>query len=100
MNHPIYRIESFEQTGAYTLRVRFDDGLSREINFEPILEGELFGALRDPAIFARVALDAEVHTLVWPTGADFDPAILHDWPEHEAAFKAAAKRWSEPAPVA
>jgi hypothetical protein len=32
---------------------------------------------------------------VWPTGADFDPATLHDWPEHESAFKAAAKHWRE-----
>jgi len=100
MTHPIYRIESFEQTAPYTLRIHFHDGLSRLIDFEQILEGELFGALRDPSIFAQVALDAEVHTLVWPTGADLDPAILHDWPEHEAAFKAAARRWSEPAPVA
>ena len=100
MNHPIYWIESFEQTGPYTLRVRFDDGLSRQIDFEPVLEGELFGPLRDPSIFARVAIDPEVYTLVWPTGADFDPATLHDWPEHEAAFKAAAKRWSAPAALA
>ena len=28
-------------------------------------------------------------------GSDFDPAMLHDWPEHEAAFKKAAARWEE-----
>ena len=100
MKHPIHRIESFKQTGTYSLWVRFGDGSSRVIDFEPILEGELFGPLRDPSVFARVALDADAHTLVWPTGADFDPAILHDWPEHEAAFKAAARRWSEPSAVA
>lgn len=95
MQHPIYHIESFEQKGIYSLMIRFNDGLVRTIDFEPILEGELYGALRDPLIFAMVAIDAEVHTLVWPTGADFDPAILHDWPEHEAAFEAAARRWAE-----
>ena len=100
MRHPIYRIESFEQKGTYTLRIHFNDGLTRLIDFEPILEGELFGPLRDPSIFARVALDADVHTLVWPSGADFDPAVLHDWPEHEAAFKAAARRWSESSSLA
>jgi len=100
MKHSIYRIESFEQTGPYTLRLRFDDGLVRAIDFEPILEGELFGSLRDPSNFATVALDAEVRTIVWPSGADFDPAILHDWPEHEAAFKAAARRWSSSAAAA
>jgi hypothetical protein len=94
MQHPIHHIESFEQTGTYSLRIRFSDGLVRTIDFEPILEGELFGPLRDPSNFAAVALDPEVDTLVWPSGADFDPAVLHDWPEHEAAFKAAARRWA------
>ncbi len=94
MSHPIYRITSFEQAGPYALRLAFDDGLSRTIDFEPILAGELFGPLRDPKLFAQVRLDPEVHTVVWPSGADFDPATLHDWPEHESAFKAAAERWS------
>jgi hypothetical protein len=94
MSHPIFRILSFEQTGAYTLRLRFDDGLSRTIDFEPILAGELFGPLRDPKVFAQVKLDPEVHTLVWLSGADFDPATLHDWPDHEPYFRAAAERWS------
>lgn len=94
MSHPIFRIISFEQTGTYALRLSFDDGLSRTIEFESILAGELFGPLRDPKIFAQVKLDPEIHTLVWPSGADFDPATLHDWPEHEPSFKAAAERWS------
>jgi hypothetical protein len=64
-------------------------------DFEPILEGELYSPLRNPAEFARVRIDPEVHTPVWPSGADFDPATLHDWPEHEAAFRAAAQRWSD-----
>jgi hypothetical protein len=93
MNHPVYRITSVEYIAPYTLRLRFDDGLCRAVNLEPVLEGELFGPLRDPAVFAQVTLDREVHTVVWPSGADFDPATLHDWPEHEAAFAAAAQRW-------
>jgi hypothetical protein len=93
MKHPIHRITSFDQVGPYTLRLRFDDGLSRIIDFAPILAGELFGPLRDAKLFAQVRLDPEIHTLVWPSGADFDPATLHDWPEHEAAFRSAAERW-------
>ena len=95
MKHPIYRVESVERTGGYVLRLRFNDGLVRVIDFEPILAGELFAPLRDPGLFAQVKVDPEVHTIVWPTGADLDPATLHDWPEHETAFRAAAKRWSE-----
>ena len=94
MNHPIYRITSVERAGPYSLHLSFDDGLTRTIDFEPILEGELYGPLRDPHAFAQVTLDSEIHTVVWPCGADIDPATLHDWPEHEAAFRAAAERWS------
>ena len=94
MNHPIYRITSIERTAPFSLRLHFNDGLARAIDFEPILEGELYGPLRDAAMFAQVTLDPEIHTVVWPCGADFDPATLHDWPEHEAAFRAAAERWS------
>ena len=79
----------------YTLQVTFADGLSRTIDFAPILAGELYGPLRNPAVFAQARLDPEVHTVVWPTGADFDPATLHDWPEHEPAFRAAAQRWNK-----
>ena len=95
MKHPICRIDTFHSVGTYALCLRFDDGTTRTIDFEPILAGELFGPLRDPKLFAQVSLDPEVHTIVWPTGADFDPATLHDWPAHEAAFKAAAKRWGD-----
>lgn len=94
MKHPIYRITAIERIQPYSLRLLFDDGLTRTIDFEPILEGELFGPLRDPAVFSQVVLDQEVHTVVWPGGADFDPGTLHDWPEHEAAFRSAAQRWS------
>jgi len=99
MQHPIHTVTAFRQIAPYTLRIEFEDGLSRVIDFEPILHGELFGPLRDPAEFASVQLDLEVKTLVWPSGADFDPAILHDWPDHEEAFRAAAKRWNLSVPV-
>ncbi|PAW91556.1 MAG: hypothetical protein B9S33_00210 [Pedosphaera sp. Tous-C6FEB] len=100
MSHPIHRVKSFEPVAPFTLSVRFADGLERTINFAPVLAGELFGPLSDLAVFGQVRLDPEAHTLVWPNGADFDPATLHDWPEHEAAFHAAAARWERQLAVA
>lgn len=94
MPHPIHRVTAVEVTGTYRLRVSFDDGSSREIDLEPILKGELYGPLRDPELFAQVKVDPEVRTLVWPNGADFDPAILHDWPRHEEAMRGLARRWA------
>lgn len=93
MNHPLYRITHVEYLQPYSLRISFDDGLIRTINFEPILDGEIYGPLSDPAAFAQVAIDPEIHTVVWPCGADFDPATLHDWPDHEAAFPKKAENW-------
>ena len=93
MNHPIYRVCEADVVAPFTLRVRFDDGMERSIDLEPILAGELFGPLRDPALFAQVRIDPEAQTVVWPNGADLDPATLHDWPSHEAAFRELAKRW-------
>lgn len=93
MRHAFYRVESFEPVADYTLRVRFDDGTEQVIDFRPMLAGALYGPLRDPALFARVAIDPVAHTLVWPNGADFDPTILHDWPERGPAMRALAARW-------
>ncbi len=93
MSHAIYRVVSFEVAAPHTLRVRFDDDTEQTIDFRPVLAGELFGPLKDPALFNQVRIDPEVHTLVWPNGADFDPATLHDWPQHVAELTARAKRW-------
>ena len=94
MGHPIHRVTGFEVVGPYRIRVTFADGLVRTIDLGPVLQGELYGPLRDLNEFNSVSLDPEVYTLVWPNGADFDPATLHDWPEHEAAMIALAKRWA------
>ncbi|HKQ08983.1 MAG TPA: DUF2442 domain-containing protein [Blastocatellia bacterium] len=93
MNHPIYRVESFEVVGAYTLKVRFDDNTEQTIDFQPVLAGQLYGPLQELTLFTQVKLDPEVKTLVWPNGADFDPATLHDWPEQIEALKESAQHW-------
>jgi Protein of unknown function (DUF2442) len=94
MIHPTYRVVSFVIVAPYTLRVTFDDTTTQTIDFAPILEGELYSPLRDASLFNQVQLDQEVHTLVWPNGADFDPATLHDWPEHLEGMKALARQWA------
>lgn len=93
MSHPIYRVRSFEIVSAYTLLVRFNDETEQTIDFLSILAGEIYGPLRDQQLFNGVRVDPEIHTLVWPNGADFDPATLHDWPEHEQAFRKLVQRW-------
>lgn len=96
--HGIYRIVAFRIMGPYTLQIDFDDGLERTIDFSPILEGRMYGPLRNISLFNQVRLDPEVHTLTWPNGADFDPATLHDWPENLPAMKSMAQSWAQSRP--
>lgn len=94
MSHAVYRVIGFEVIGPYTLRVIFDDGMEREIDFRSVLAGQIYGALQDERLFNEVQIDPEVHTLVWPNGADFDPETLHDWPKYREALEGMARQWS------
>jgi hypothetical protein len=93
MQHSIYKVVSFQILKPYSLRVRFDDGIEQEIDFQPVLGGELYRPLKDIRLFEQVQVDPEVHTLVWPNGADFDPATLHDWPLYAQALADRARAW-------
>lgn len=82
----LHDVADFVILGDYVLRVRFDDGTEQDIDFKPILSGPLFGELRDPRLFRQVTVDRNLGTLVWPTGADIDPNVLYDWPQHVDAI--------------
>lgn len=92
MKFKFYKVESFEIIGPHRLRVIFDDRTSQEIDFAPVLFGRMYGPLRDLALFERVSIDPDVHTLVWPNGADFNPAMLHDWNSNTEEIKQSASR--------
>lgn len=81
-NTGLPRVTEFEIVDKHTIRVKFHDATERVINLEPILNGPVFGPLRDPFFFSQVRLDADFGTLEWPNGADIDPTVLHDWPEY------------------
>ena len=87
MNHPINRVVGFERIGPYILYVKFDDRQEQKIDFKPVLVGKLYGTFQDEKMFNQVEIDPEVHTLIWPSGADFDPETLHNWPEYCEAMK-------------
>jgi len=93
MTHPIHRVTRFRIVGPYILAVAFADGTEQRIDFEPVLHGPLFGPLQDLGTFNAVTLDAEVGTLVWPNGADFDPGTLHDWPDVSEELATRAHSW-------
>jgi hypothetical protein len=97
LHPPLYNVTAFSIVGPYELDVTFDDGLTQRVNLSEFLEGlegGLFGPLNDQDVFNGVRLDEECHNLVWPNGADFDPATLHDWPEVKGAMIAMAREWA------
>ena len=92
MGHEIYKVTSFRQLGDYTLQIWFDDGSEQIIDFEPVLCAPIFAPLRDPSTFAQVQLVDDVGCLEWPTGADFDPETLRNWPEYKEDIIADRRR--------
>ena len=95
MYHKLYRVIDFELVDDYKLLVRFDDESEQLIDFEPVLYGEMWGPLRDPALFNQVSIDPIAHTLTWPNGADFDPETLRNWTEYQEELAARARGWLE-----
>jgi Protein of unknown function (DUF2442) len=93
MTHPICHVQEFEILAPYKARIVFTEASGQGIDFEPVLRGELFGPLRDLALFNKAALDPEARTVVWPNGADFDPATLHQRPHCTAGFIEMASQW-------
>lgn len=70
---------------GYRLWLRFSDGVEGEVDLGAELEGPVFERLRDPEEFARVAIDPEMHTIVWANGADIAPEFLHQLVRRHAA---------------
>lgn len=80
-----YRIPHVEAVAVprpHVLRVTFEDGLVRELEFiAGGNKGTVFEQLEDPNFFKRARVDPESRTVVWPNGVDLDPAVLHgDFP--------------------
>ncbi|MFI5178370.1 MAG: hypothetical protein ACHQO8_07400 [Vicinamibacterales bacterium] len=54
MVHVIHRVTRFDIVGPYTVTVSFADGTEQVIDFQPVLQGVLFGPLQDLAQFNAV----------------------------------------------
>ena len=67
-----------EAIGEYRLHLKFEDGVTGEIDFAAIVPFEgVFAPLRDPNLFSAVEVDPELGTVCWPNGADLDPDVLY-----------------------
>ena len=62
----------------YVIWLRFNDGLAGEVDLRDELEGPVFEPLRQIEAFRSVRLHPELHTIVWPNGADLAPEFLRE----------------------
>jgi hypothetical protein len=60
----------------FEIWVSFDDGTSGVVDLGGKLKGPVFEPLNDPEYFARLSVDPELDTIVWPNGADLAPEFL------------------------
>jgi Protein of unknown function (DUF2442) len=70
------RVTEVECLGRRMLRITFDDGLVRELDFADALPGVL-AIIDDDDVFPTVTVDRVSRTVTWPVGVDFDPDVLH-----------------------
>ena len=75
----IVHITEARVVGPHSLELAFDDGLRKRVNLRSELNGAVFAPLRDPAYFAKVAVDPDSRTVAWPNCADFAPDFLYHY---------------------
>jgi len=72
------KLVNAEYVGEYRIRVSFDDGKAGTIDMKNDLWGEVFEPLKEMSVFRNFRIDPELHTIVWPTGADLAPEYLYE----------------------
>jgi hypothetical protein len=70
--------------GPYRLRLLFDDATVGDVDFSAQEWTGVFEPLRDPEYFARVRVDPEAATIVWPNGLDMAPEPLYEEAQRHA----------------
>jgi len=76
---PLPSVTGVEVVGMYELRLTFDDGTVGDVSFADRDWTGVFEPLRDPARFAKVAVDRQCGTIVWPEhGLDMAPEPLYE----------------------
>jgi hypothetical protein len=76
MNVKLPRLIDARYLSGYSVWICFDDGASGDIDLESELQGPVFEPLKNVDVFRRFRVHDQLHTLVWPNGADFAPEFL------------------------
>jgi len=73
----MHRIVAVQPLAQYRVWVRFSDGVEGEVNLSELVGKGVFALWNDPAQFAKVPIDPQSHTLIWPGGIDICPDTLY-----------------------
>lgn len=71
-------VESVRYLRDYEVRVTFTNGVTKDVNLEGELWGEVFEPLKELDLFQKVRVGPESQTLEWPNGADLAPEFLYE----------------------
>jgi len=63
-------IKAAKHISDFKLWLSFDDVSSGEVDLIGTLRGPIFEPLKNIDVFAKVVVDPELETVVWPNGAD------------------------------
>ena len=74
-----WRVREVQALAGYRLSVKFNDGVSGEVDLSRVVLSDkagIFATLRDPAVFNRVHVECGVVT--WPGEIDLAPDAMHE----------------------
>ncbi len=71
------RVTAAEYYKDYKIIITFNNGVKKMVNMEHDLWGTMFEPLKDKNLFKQFRVDRDIHTIVWPNGADFSPDSLY-----------------------
>jgi hypothetical protein len=75
----LYDIVEARARNEFRLWVKFEDGLEGEVDLSDLVGRGVFKRWKEnPSEFARVSVDADSGTVVWPGGLDVAPDALYE----------------------
>jgi hypothetical protein len=73
----MYRIVEVEARAGYRIWIRFEDGVSGEVDLSELVGKGVFRSWEDEDEFRKVFIDPETGTVAWPGEIDLAPDALY-----------------------
>lgn len=73
----ILHVTAAKYLDNYRVQLSFSDGRNGVADLNDSLEGTVFAPLKDKSFFAKLKLDQELNTIIWPNGVDLAPEYLY-----------------------